>query len=77
MRYAQIYKSNKQKGYVLVPYDTTCKVTMGVIPVSFLGLPMMHVLVVTHLFGCVQIEIIALFLSVALTRLNLRLVAPP
>ena len=32
------------------------------IPVSLLGLPMMHVLVVTHLFGCVEIEIIASFL---------------
>ena len=40
-----------------------CKVTLGVIPVSLFGLPMMHVLVVTHLFGCVEIEIIALFLS--------------
>ena len=39
------------------------KVTLGVIPVSLLGLPMMHVLVVTQLFGCVEIEIIALFLS--------------
>ena len=41
----------------------TCKVTLGVIPVSLLGLPMTHVLVVNHLFGRVEIEIIALFLS--------------
>ena len=41
----------------------TCKVTLGVIPVSLLGLPMTHVLVVTHLFGRVEKEIIALFLS--------------
>ena len=44
-------------------YRGTCKVTLGVIPVSLLGLPVVHVLVVTHLFGCVEIEIIALFLS--------------
>ena len=43
--------------------DAICKVTLGVIPVSLLGSPMMHVFVVTHLFGCVEIEIIALFLS--------------
>ena len=29
----------------------------------FFGLPVMHVLVVTHLFGCVEIAIIAFFLS--------------
>ena len=40
-----------------------CKVTLGVIPVSLHGLPMMHVLVVTYLFGRVEIEIMALFLS--------------
>ena len=40
-----------------------CKVMLGVIPVYLLGVPMMHVLVVTHLFGCVEIEIIALLLS--------------
>ena len=40
-----------------------CKVTLGVIPVSLLGLPMIHVLVVTRLFSCVEIEIIDLFLS--------------
>ena len=43
--------------------DAMCKLTLGVIPVSLLGLPMIHVLVVTHLFGCVEIEMIALFLS--------------
>ena len=42
--------------------DAMCKVTLGVIPVSLLGVPLMHVLIVTHLFGCVEIEIIALFL---------------
>ena len=36
LRYAQRYKSNKQKGYVLVRYDAMCKVTLGVIPVSLL-----------------------------------------
>ena len=40
-----------------------CKVTLGVIPVSLSGLPMMLVLAVTHLFDCVGVEIIALFLS--------------
>ena len=40
-----------------------CKVTVGVIPVSLLGLRMMHPLVVTHLLGCVEVQIIALFRS--------------
>ena len=35
--------------------DAMCKVTLGVIPISLLGLSMMHVLVVTHLFGCAEI----------------------
>ena len=43
--------------------DAMYTVTLGVYRYPLLGLPMMHVLVVTHLFGCVEIEIIALFLS--------------
>ena len=40
-----------------------CRVTLGVIPVSLPELPMMHVLIVTHLFSVVEMEIVALFLS--------------
>ena len=40
-----------------------CEVTLGVVPVSLLGLPMMHVVVVTHLLGCIEIDTIDLFLS--------------
>ena len=39
-----------------------CKVTLGVLPVSLLSLPTMHVLVVTHLFGCVEMEIVCSFI---------------
>ena len=43
----------------------------------FLGLPMMHVLVVTHLFGCVEIRDNSFIHFLARRRLNLGLVASP
>ena len=38
----------------------TCEVTLGVIPVSLL---VMHVIVVTHLLSCIEVEKIVLFFS--------------
>ena len=52
---------NASKESMIFPaVDAMCMVSLGVIPTS---LPMIHVIVVTHFLGCVEIEIIGLFLS--------------
>ena len=43
-------------GTQVYSYQVVCEFTLGVIEVI---LPMMHVLVVTHSFGCVEMEIVA------------------